>query len=215
MTKTSKKPRSNSYTGGVILVIFGVLLLLDQMNALDFGDVMSRFWPLILIAIGVKIILFPKNKAADVHGRVEDAQFHDISSGESERVAEDTFNETKVFGDCRHRLTHPAFSGGRCSVTFGDIDINAAEMGVAPGQQTLYLNGVFGDVRLTLPSNVPVLVRANSAAGDINILGRKSEGLFIQKTYKSDDFDDAEDRLVIVASILFGDIKVWRENEPL
>jgi len=38
---------------GLIIILFGVLLLLDQLDKLDFGRVISRYWPLFLILIGL------------------------------------------------------------------------------------------------------------------------------------------------------------------
>ncbi len=42
---------------GLLLVILGVLFLLDQMDRIDFGDLVSRYWPAIFILIGVSILL--------------------------------------------------------------------------------------------------------------------------------------------------------------
>ena len=41
---------------GVLLVAIGALFLLDNLRLLDFGDIIHDFWPLILIAIGLKMI---------------------------------------------------------------------------------------------------------------------------------------------------------------
>jgi predicted membrane protein len=38
---------------GFILIVVGVLFLLDQMGRLDFGDLLSRYWPLILVLAGI------------------------------------------------------------------------------------------------------------------------------------------------------------------
>ena len=37
---------------GIIIILFGVLFLLDQMGRLDFGSVISHYWPVLLILIG-------------------------------------------------------------------------------------------------------------------------------------------------------------------
>ncbi|MDD8027860.1 MAG: DUF5668 domain-containing protein [Acidobacteriota bacterium] len=42
---------------GLILILLGGLFLLDQMGRLDFGNVMSTYWPVILILIGLSIII--------------------------------------------------------------------------------------------------------------------------------------------------------------
>jgi predicted membrane protein len=42
---------------GLVLIGLGVLFLLDQMGDLDFGWVVSRYWPVIFIVIGLSIII--------------------------------------------------------------------------------------------------------------------------------------------------------------
>jgi hypothetical protein len=38
---------------GIIIILFGVLFLLDQLGRLDFGSIFSRYWPVLLILIGL------------------------------------------------------------------------------------------------------------------------------------------------------------------
>jgi len=42
---------------GVILVAIGVLYLLDRFQMLDFGKVMSTYWPVIIILFGLSVLL--------------------------------------------------------------------------------------------------------------------------------------------------------------
>jgi predicted membrane protein len=42
---------------GLLLIVLGVLFLLDQMNRLDFGELVGRYWPVIFILIGISILL--------------------------------------------------------------------------------------------------------------------------------------------------------------
>jgi len=51
-----EEPRSRVPVGAFILIGLGVLFLLDEVGALHF-DWIWRFWPLILIAIGVRILM--------------------------------------------------------------------------------------------------------------------------------------------------------------
>lgn len=51
-----EEPRSRVPVGAYVLIGLGVLFLLDEMGALHF-DWIWRFWPLILIAIGVRILM--------------------------------------------------------------------------------------------------------------------------------------------------------------
>jgi hypothetical protein len=49
---------------GVLLLILGGLMLLDQLGLLR-GDMWDYFWPLVVIAIGVSIII--KHKQVKKH----------------------------------------------------------------------------------------------------------------------------------------------------
>jgi predicted membrane protein len=42
---------------GLVLVLVGGLLLLDRMDRLDFGELVSRFWPAVFILIGLAILI--------------------------------------------------------------------------------------------------------------------------------------------------------------
>ncbi|MDH7512433.1 MAG: DUF5668 domain-containing protein [Clostridiales bacterium] len=50
---TSHKSSSSRIFWGLLLIILGVLLLLDRMGRLDFGDLISFYWPLFLIFAGL------------------------------------------------------------------------------------------------------------------------------------------------------------------
>ena len=43
--------------GGLVLIVVGGLLLLDQMDRLDFGELIHRYWPAIFILIGLAIVI--------------------------------------------------------------------------------------------------------------------------------------------------------------
>ena len=49
--------KSSHLFWGVIFVIFGILLLLQNLDYLDVGEVIETFWPVILILIGLKMLL--------------------------------------------------------------------------------------------------------------------------------------------------------------
>ena len=51
-----EEPRSRTPVGAFILIGLGVLFLLNEMGALHF-DWIWRFWPLILIVLGVRILM--------------------------------------------------------------------------------------------------------------------------------------------------------------
>jgi len=50
---TTRQHSSGRIFWGFILILLGVFFLLDQMGRLDFGDLIGRWWPLILVAAGL------------------------------------------------------------------------------------------------------------------------------------------------------------------
>jgi len=42
---------------GLMLIILGVLFLLDQLGEIDFGEIVSIYWPVIFIVIGLSILI--------------------------------------------------------------------------------------------------------------------------------------------------------------
>ncbi|MCX6561571.1 MAG: DUF5668 domain-containing protein [Candidatus Aminicenantes bacterium] len=42
---------------GLLLILMGVLFLLDQMGRLNFGDIMSTYWPVIIILVGLSTMI--------------------------------------------------------------------------------------------------------------------------------------------------------------
>ena len=51
------RKKQESLFWGLVLLIVGLLFLLDNLGLdIDIWDVLDRFWPLILVAIGIKNI---------------------------------------------------------------------------------------------------------------------------------------------------------------
>lgn len=204
MNESGTRRRSGVSSFGIFLIVLGALLLLDQMDIMSFGDVIGTFWPLIIIYFGLKMI-FGRDDREDVVAQLEEEIPDELVETENvERV-----QISQAFGDVRRRITSKVFAGGKCSATFGDIDLDISEIQLAPGQRTLYVSTVFGDIRMRLPQNIPLLLRGNCSAGDVTLLDVHASGMFIDRSYKSPDFESAPDRLIIAATVVFGDIKIW------
>jgi hypothetical protein len=47
---------------GAILIALGALFLLDQFGWIDFTEIFEKFWPLLIIALGIQILLRARRK---------------------------------------------------------------------------------------------------------------------------------------------------------
>jgi len=140
---------------------------------------------------------FRKSRGSAVAGDVD-------SIDESSRI---DFKHT--FGDVRLKLNSKEFSGGEVSNVFGNIEVDMEEMGLAEGDHSLNLKGVFGDLIIILPKEIPYSISASTSFGSTRIKDRGSSGMSGSLQFASEDFNAAESKLNINASQVFGDIRVF------
>jgi hypothetical protein len=63
-TASSSLEGKDSAIWGAILVGLGVFFLLDQFDLIRFGEVFEKFWPVLIIALGIQILLRGKRPGA-------------------------------------------------------------------------------------------------------------------------------------------------------
>lgn len=184
---------------GIVIIIFGVLLLFHNIDVFDIWDILADYWPLLLILLGLRLIFRQKHPSTRYESLAGD---QDIRSESSE------MNYSHVFGDFDVAIVSQDFQSGRISNVFGDADIDLEKLDIASGEKTLQISGVFGDIEVDAPRKIPFLVRASILAGDLKIMGEKHDGFSIERIYKSEGYDSAANRLNIYISHVLGDIKV-------
>ncbi len=185
--------------GGLIIIVIGVLLLLNNIGTFDLGDFIADYWPVILILLGVRLILRTKQHREETTHIAGD---RDIVSESNEAFY------SNVFGDFDVAIKSKDFQSGRISNVFGDAEVDLTNLKITSGERDLNISGVFGDIKVAAPKQVPFYVKGNIVAGDIKLMGEKHSGFSIQREYKSEGYDKAKNRLNIYISHVFGDIKV-------
>ncbi|HTR81617.1 MAG TPA: cell wall-active antibiotics response protein LiaF [Bacteroidota bacterium] len=194
-----------SYLGAIILITLGVLFLLDNLGVADFGSVISTYWPVILILIGVQIFVrygHSGNLAADTATVIN-------STGGSQESNVSMIHNSHAFGDVDLKITSKEFRGGSISNTFGDMNVDLSEVQLAEGEQTLKLDGVFGDLHVLVPKNIEIYVTTHSVFGDVRVLGNVKTGFGQEISYSTPNYGSAANKLRIVSNQVFGDVKVW------
>lgn len=196
--ETQSRDRNGGLFVGGLLIALGVIFLLDRFDIMDIGELFSTFWPLILVAIGLKMILDRDRTRPKSHS----------SASDPELQSQPSLQHNRVFGDIRSKVTSKEFTGGHVSTVFGDLHLDLSEMDVQNGEQVLTLNGVFGDIQVTLPANLKVQAKANVVIGDINILDEKADGFFVNRTHETEGYASAKKKLYVAASQVIGDIRI-------
>lgn len=200
---------------GMLLIVVGLLMLLETMDIMDFGSTVRQFWPVILILWGVMLMLrrgrtrrrSPVQETPPMTVSTAGERTPPIADKVTATDADQVFS-SGVFGDQKLVVRSHAFRGGSVSVVFGDIHIDLSACAVADGSHTLKLSGVFGDVKVRLPRDVPVRVSANTLFGDVSVNEQKRTGVSPSLLHEEPLYSQASRRLWIDAAQVFGDVEV-------
>jgi predicted membrane protein len=212
---------------GFILVMFGILLLLDNMGIADFGEMIHDYWPLILILWGISILTRrgrrhrnyqeqpppqyqPPSPAPDQGYQAPPPPPPPPSAGGdfSFTMESDVIHQSEVFGDTHISAHSQNFMGGSVSTVFGDCNVDLSKIKIAEGEHTLRVHTVFGDSRIILPPNSAVSISANSTFGDMYVKDQQKGGFSSYIYLNSQGYESATNKLKIVISKVFGDLIV-------
>ncbi len=184
---------------GSLIILFGALLLLDQQGWIDIGDL----WPMIIIAVGVWMIIRSRNRATG-------ESWYPQSAGDQTFVSDvEQVMHSNVFGDVNATIHSKDYQGGQIRTTFGDVKVDLTNLNIKSGEKELRLSTTFGDIKITAPKNLTFSIEAANTAGDMKIFDEKRSGWHQSASYKSEGYDKSAKKLKIIASQIFGDLKVW------
>ena len=176
---------------GLFLLAIGVLWILNNFDLIDFdfGDALALFFPLLLIAIGLLLLLRPRSHTYSNGGAGDKHIF-------------------RAFGDVKLSGENLDPNGLEVTTGFGDVELDLTKARFADGENVLYAQTAFGDVEVKLPEGVAVSASGGSAFGDILILGKSEKGVVNRLSASDPNFESQSKRLRIQASTAFGDILI-------
>ncbi len=215
----SGRRESGAYFAGFLLILLGVIFLLQNLGYMSFGELLSRYWPLILVAIGVKM-LFDRREKPD-RGR---SRYHE-SAGDTSETERDASREpgpgwggstadfsggtshSNVFGDIRLRFDGKKIDSFNVNNVFGDIDLDFTRAEFE-NEARIKISGVFGDARVWLPKGVAAVVKASCLAGGCQIFDERQDGVLKNVTFRTPEADSGQPLVNLEISVQFGDIRV-------
>ena len=211
----ARSHHSQAYFWGFILILLGLLFLLQNLGYLDVGEVIRRYWPVILILIGLRILFNRRESNSAYHSTITTGQEKTESdtANKEKSAANKTYQqvETKtynnVFGDIHLRFDNQHLEQFFANNVFGDIDLNFTGAKFE-NEATIRVNGVFGDIDIIMPTNVQVEVKANFIAGSSRIFGEHESGLFKNITYTAPAVSKKLPVVYLETSHIFRDIRI-------
>jgi predicted membrane protein len=177
--------------GGVILMIIGAFFLFPH-------EIRADYWPLILIAIGITILLqqHDHNKPGTIYEPVPD-EVDDKATKSSGSF--NTFDDFVIFGGREIFVTSQALSGGKATSIFGGIEFDLRKASLQPGGAVIDCVSVFGGCGFKIPMDWNVRNEVTTIFGAFT--DKRGD------TY-NDRYYDPSKTLVIKGISMFGGIEV-------
>ncbi|NOZ61119.1 MAG: cell wall-active antibiotics response protein [Calditrichaeota bacterium] len=188
----------------ISLIVIGFLFLFQNLGYLDVGDIISNYWPALLIIWGISLI-FKRPHSSEKSSLPNKGKMKD----EPVILSTEQVAYSKNFGDLNIKIDSKNFQGGDINNTFGKIHLNLQEIELSEGESKLFVNGVFGDIHVALPKNIAYKIEGGVTGGSITVINEKVDGFSKQLSLQTDDYDSATKKLKIVISLTFGDVVVW------
>jgi len=186
-----KTGTGNLILGG-LLVLLGILFLLNSLGvaSFDFGDFISILWPIILIAIGVRIL------------RGGGLSRRDLPAGVTLK------KHSKFIGDLRFEAQGTEIDGWSGNLFIGDTLVNLSGAKLHAGENSMSVETFIGDITVTVPKDMKCKVTASTTIGDVKLMDKKADGFFVNLEHEDENYTTAEEKVKIIIRTLIGDVKV-------
>jgi len=138
-----------SYLTGLIIIMIGVFFLIPKIFFNITPDFTRLFWPAILIAIGVLIIVR--------RGMGHDHDHHHFHKHFHNYTATDTpdgyIDEVNIFGGSKLKIVSQNFKGGRITSIFGGTELDFTHAQLSEGNNVIDIVCMFGGASMILPAD--------------------------------------------------------------
>jgi predicted membrane protein len=187
---------------GVVLIFIGGFFIIPKLVPAINGQFIHLYWPLLLIAAGVVIllqrVLGPQCSSekwnhewnhCHRHHHNREYRHHQSKWGAS---AEGGFSRNSVFASGDHIVLDPEFKGGDLNAVFGGISLDLRRTSLPVGETIIEVNAVFGGITIYVPTDWYVETHLDSVFGGFQDNRMPKEPL------------DTTRKLIIVGSCVFG-----------
>jgi len=166
LSKLVNPHSASNVIGGIIMGGIGTVLLLRNLGYI-YGDVWSYFWPGILIAVGLSILVKhldrihePPSPPGTSTSFPPGAPFTTATTSSSNFL-----HAENIFSGTRQKVESQDFEGGKIAVVFGGAEIDLRSAGTKREEITIKADAVFGGIELWVPAHWQTIVRGTGVFG--------------------------------------------------
>lgn len=166
---------------GLIFILIGILFLLTTHNVIEWSSIW-KFWPLILIFIGLSMIF---------KGRRSNWKMTNDST-----VGNDFIHSNAVFGGAEHTITSQNFKGGEAMALFGGVDLDLRGAKISEEECKINVTALFGSVEIIVPDDWNVIITGTPIFGGIESNSRRKPNT------------DSDKDIHIHCTVVFGGVEI-------
>lgn len=197
-----RRPSAPQIVGGGVLVLIGLLWLLERIGAIDVS--VTAVLALATLVIGISLMLLARENPHSgliVFGTIlalitlltAAAPFEGFQGGVGERVIE-------VSSVDEIRADH--------NLAMGTLTIDLREIDDLRAATPLTASVGMGELVIRVPEGTEVRVDANVGAGEVEILGRVTNGVGVDESYQSPGFQQSTQSLSLELQVFTGRLEV-------
>lgn len=198
-TATSRRPQ---VVAGVVLVLIGALWLLERLGIVSLT--VTTVLAIATIVIGIALMILASDgphAGLIVFGTIL-AVIATLTAAAPLEGFQGGVGERQV------RVAQLADLEPEYNLAMGELTIDLRGIDVLEGETVMEASVGLGQLVIRVPEGVAVSVQAAAGAGELQVLGETADGLGVDQTFRSANFDEASDRLVIQAEVFMGRVEV-------
>ncbi|HEY3371093.1 MAG TPA: DUF5668 domain-containing protein [Prolixibacteraceae bacterium] len=184
--------------GGTILVLIGTFFMIPELIDVPY-EIRQIYWPLILVAIGVALLLRHRGKPfPTIHSSVIGERPLEVEMINNNN-SHNTFDDFVIFGGREVFINSQAFAGGKATSIFGGMEFDLRKASMVPEGAVIDCVSVFGGCGFKIPMDWNVRNEVTTLFGAFT---DKRGDTFNERYY------DPSKTVVIKGVSIFGGIEV-------
>lgn len=190
-------------TAGIVLIAAGVVWILDVAGLIEVQA--ALILPGLLAVVGLALIVGSMDGPHP--GLVIFGVFLTVAVVAAAVAPPNAFRGG--IGERHHRIESQADLARRYDVGLGDLTLDLRDLTLTESAEVEVTVGA-GEMRIVLPDDIEFSIDASVGAGDIDLLGERSDGVSVSRTYESPGYDAATTTLTLDLDVAAGSIEVRR-----
>ncbi len=189
---------SKSSIAGMIFLAIGIWgfagHIFPWFDDLTFGDL----WPIFLIIIGFSMLVKKNPPKHTKSKHTEDFPSDFIKTHTEYESTSDTVDEVAIFTSSKRYISSQNFKGGKVTAIAGGITLDFSNAKLAPGENQMEINCIFGGCKIYVPRGWKVIVNVTSVFGGID-----------DKRFVNFEVPTSDNILVIKGAVIFGGSEIF------